>query len=60
MTNIIYQDKTGYKMYEYKTKDNIPKWQRVNNALNELKHTGLINIYLKKHNKLRLILSKSY
>ena len=67
MQSIVYQDKTGGKMFIFSPKypaqrsfSELKRTERIENAMKELEYTENINIFLYKHNKLRLISSHSY
>jgi hypothetical protein len=58
MTNLAFQDILGGSVRVYSKGSNLPRLQRITNALKELKHTGDIKVYLYKGNKLRLLFVK--
>jgi hypothetical protein len=66
MKTIAFKDRTGGPIREYispKQNDIFERENhttRINRALDELKHTGNINIYLVRGNKIRLILQKGF
>ena len=60
MTNLAFQDIRGGSVHVYSANANMPKWDRIKLAFDELKHTGCIKIYLFKRNKLRKIITKGY
>ena len=60
MTNLAFQDIAGGSIHVYSAHQNLPKWERINKALSELRHTGNIIIYLYKGRKLRKIKTKRY
>lgn len=57
MKTIGYRDKAGGSIYLYKnvSRPDQKRHDRVKEALNELRHTGNINIYLIKGNRVRRI-----
>lgn len=60
MTNLAFQDIAGGTIHVYSANPSLPKWERINKAFDELKHTGNIFIYLYKGRKLRRIKVKRY
>jgi hypothetical protein len=60
MTNIAFQDIAGGSVHVWSKDTHLPKWERINAALRDLRHTGCIKIYLYKRGKLRLIKRKGY
>lgn len=60
MTNLAFQDIAGGSIHVYSAHSNLPKWERINKAFAELRHTGNIIIYLYKGRKLRKIKVKRY
>lgn len=60
MTNIAYKDVAGGAIHVYSAHSDLPKWERIQKALQDLKHMGNIKIYLFKRNKLRLINRKAF
>lgn len=59
-TNIAFRDIAGGSFKVYSNHQDLNRFERINKALEDLKHTGCINIYLLKRNKLRLIKTKGY
>ena len=59
-TNIAFRDIAGGPFKVFSSHTELNHWQRINIALNDLKNTGCINIYLLKRNKLRLIKTKGF
>lgn len=59
MKTIVYQDRISGAKYIYNPQniklDILKNHERIETALNELRHVGNVNIYLYKHNKMRLI-----
>jgi hypothetical protein len=57
MKTIGYQDRAGGSIHIYKnvSKPDQKRHERTMEALNELRHTGNINIYLIKGNRIRKI-----
>jgi hypothetical protein len=68
MTNIAYRDRTLFAPPQiYMANSHLPKWQRINLALKELRNIGNIEIYLysgkglsSKQGKFRLIKTKKF
>ena len=59
-TNIAFRDIAGGSFHVYSSHPELSHLQRIYKALEDLTHTGCINIYLLKRNKLRLIKTKGY
>ena len=60
MTNIAYQDILGGSIHVYTAHKELPKNERIQKALSELRHVGNIKIYLYKRRKFRLLTIKKY
>lgn len=58
MTNLAFQDILGGSINVYSKDANLPRLQRINKALKDLKYTTDIKVYLYKGNKLRLLFVK--
>jgi hypothetical protein len=58
MTNLAFQDILGGSINVYSKDTNLPRLQRIKNALHDLRHMGDIKVYLYKGNKLRLLFVK--
>ena len=67
MQSIVYQDRTGGKMFMYNPKypeqrsfTEVKRSERIEKAINELQHVGNINIFLYKRGKLRLLANHTW
>jgi hypothetical protein len=67
MQSIVYQDKTGGKMFifnpkypEQRSLNELKRTERIITAIKELEHMANINVFLYKRNKLRLISSHNF
>jgi len=59
MKTIAYQDIQGGSLNGYFAKGET-RHERISNALNDLRHTGRIKVYLINGNKTRLLFTKSW
>jgi hypothetical protein len=58
MTNIAYQDILGGNIQVYTAHKELPKNERIQKALDDLRHVGDIKIFLYKRRKMRLLTIK--
>lgn len=60
MTSIGYQDIAGGSVHIYTAHPDLPRFERIRKALEELQHVGCIRVYLYKRRKLRLLYRRGY